>query len=195
MTMLPSDRDNAPAPATAENSGFVVMRPPPVDHSEAEQSAAEADREVSTADQAASNADRADAISDQLASDRDQAAADRQHESAVDPTPAEVIAYEVARDERKTVSMDREQSRVKRARTARLRLATAALRDRISGTRQRSAAIRKRLVAEGESEEMAVRWCEAWSDHAARTGVARDGSYWNHGTHWIWGERAAGRTP
>ena len=40
---------------------------------------------------------------------------------------------------------------------------------------------------------MAVQWCDAWEFEAERQGISHDRAYWSHGTHWIWGERAAGR--
>lgn len=188
---LPDDPDAAVAAAGT----FIVVRQPFSDQSEADQSAADADRDGSAADLAASTADQVTSSEDQLASDRDQATADRQHDAAVNPTEAEERAYALARDERQTVSVDRDQNRLRRDLTARMRLATAAVRDRIGRPRMRSSAIRKRLVADGVSAQVAVQWCDAWEVEAARTGVVMDDDYWSRGTHWIWAERAAGRAP
>jgi hypothetical protein len=192
--IVPAQRDTPEAPV-ASSGTFVVVRQPFSDQSQADQSAAEADRDGSTADLDASSADQVTSSEDQLASDRDQAAADRQHDAAVSLTDAEEQEYAQARDERQIVSLDREQNRVRRERTARLRRATAALRDRISRPRARSSAIRKRLVADGVSAQLAIEWCDAWEVEAARTGVPIDDDYWSRGTHWIWTERAAGRAP
>ena len=104
-------------------------------------------------------------------------------------------AYEVAREERLAISVSRRANTFKREQTARLRRVTAALRDRISRPRMRSSAIRKRLIAEGETAEVAIRWCDAWERAAESQGVPEDDNYWNRATQWIWTERAAGRTP
>jgi hypothetical protein len=177
------------------HGGQVVLHQGFSDQSDADQSGAEADRAASEDDQAGSAADYQAAREDQLASDRDQSAADLEHDADRNPTANDERTYEAARDERVAVSLDRQQSRFRREQTTRLRRATAALRDRISRPRLRSSAIRKRLIADGETIEMAVRWCDAWELEAERRGIAQDGDYWSHGTHWIWGERAAGRTP
>lgn len=179
----------------AATGGQVVLHQAFSDQSDADQSGADADRAASADDEAASTADHVAAQEDQLASDRDQAAADRQHDAIQHPTVHDERKYETARDERNVVSLGRQQSRFRREQTARLRRATAALRDRISRPRLRSSAIRKRLVADGETIDMAVRWCDAWELEAERRGIAHDGDYWSHGTHWIWSERAAGRKP
>jgi hypothetical protein len=192
--VLPYIRDE-PERAIAGGSSLVVVREPFSDQSDADQSAADADHDGSVADVAASTADQVTSTEDQDASDRDQVTADRQHDAANSLTPAEEQAYAVAREDRQTVTVDREQTRVRRERTALLRRATAALRDQIRRPRSRSTAIRKRLVADGVSAQLAVQWCDAWEVEAARTKVAADEDYWSHGTHWIWTERAAGRTP
>ena len=181
--------------AASGSGGFVVLRQPFSDQSDADQSGAEADRVASDDDQAASTADRLGALDDQLASDRDQAAADSEHGAAQNLTPKDVRAYEVARDQRSAASADRQKSRSIREQTTRLRRATAALRDRISRPRVRSSAIRRQLIAEGESTAMAIRWCDAWELVAERRGIGHDGDYWSRGTDWIWTERAAGRQP
>jgi hypothetical protein len=182
--------------ASNEAHGVYVGRPSPrLDQSDADQAGAEADRSASAEDEAASMADQMAASEDQLASDRDQAAADLQHDAAATVTPHEERAYVAARDQRLAVTRGRRQGRDRRERTAGLRRATAALRDRISRPRLRASAIRKRLIAEGETAEMAVRWCDAWEVEAARLGVAHHGDYWSRGTHWIWTQRAAGRRP
>lgn len=174
---------------------FVELREAFSDQSDADQSGADADRAASADDQAASTSDHMSAREDQIASDRDQAAADVQHDAAPNLTAGEELAYEVARDERLAVSMGRQHSRFTREQAARLRRVTAALRDRISRPRMRSSAIRKRLIAEGETSAMAVRWCDAWENAADRQGIGHDADYWSRGTQWIWTERAAGREP
>ena len=187
-------REAAREPSVARG-GFVNLRQPFSDQSDADQSGADADRVASADDEAASTADHLAALDDQHASDRDQAAADSAHGAADDLTPKQEQAYEVARDERLVVSAGRKHSNAMREKSARLRSATAALRDRISRPRKRSSAIRRQLIAEGESPEMAIRWCDAWEVAAERQGVDRDGDYWIRGTEWIWTERAAGRPP
>jgi hypothetical protein len=182
-------------PDRGAHGGQVVLRQGFSDQSDADQSGADADRAASEDDQAASAADYQAAREDQLASDRDQAASDLQHDAVHNSTAHDDRAYEAAREERVAVSLGRQQSRFRRDQTTRLRRATAALRDRISRPRLRSSAIRKRLIADGETIEMAVRWCDAWALEAERRGIVDDGDYWSHGTHWIWGERAAGRKP
>jgi hypothetical protein len=175
--------------------GQVVLRQGFSDQSDADQSGAEADRAASEDDQAGSAADYQAAREDQLASDRDQATADLEHDVVHGATAQDERVYEAAREERVAVSLGRQQSRFRREQTTRSRRATAALRDRISRPRLRSSAIRKRLIADGETIEMAVRWCDAWELEAERRAIAQDSDYWSHGTHWIWAERAAGRTP
>lgn len=183
---------NSPRPAYG---AFVELRQPFSDQSDADQSGADADRAASADDQATSTADRIAAHEDQIASDRDQAVADRQHVAAQNLTAGDVRDHEVARDARVAVTLRRQRSRFRREQTARLRRVTAALRDRISRPRMRASAIRKRLIAEGETAEMAVLWCDAWELAAESGGIKRDGGYWNLGTQWIWTERAAGRRP
>jgi hypothetical protein len=189
------DLHDSGAPDRPELRGFGAHHPPPTDQSDADQRGADADRAASADDQLASTADHLAAREDQRASDRDQVAADEQHASAHTHTPAEQRAYEVARDDRHAISVARRASNYRREQTARLRRVTAALRDRISRPRMRSSAIRKRLIDEGESAEMAIRWCDAWEQAAERQGIPEDDNYWNRATQWIWTERAAGRTP
>lgn len=177
------------------SGGFVVFRQPFSDQSDADQSGADADRVASDDDRADSTADRLAALDDQLASDRDQAAADSEHGTAQHLSARDERAYEGARDQRSVVSAGRQKSRSNREQTARSRRATADLRDRVSRPRIRSSAIRKRLIAEGETPEMAIRWCDAWEVAAERQAIGRDGDYWSRGTEWIWTERAAGRMP
>jgi hypothetical protein len=192
--MTLDDGTKAPANgAPARHGGFVELRQPFSDQSEADQSGSEADRRASADDQAASTADLLSAREDQIASDRDQVVADRQHDAAMNLNAEEERAYEVARDNRIAVTHGRQQSRFSREQTSRLRRVTAALRDRVSRPRMRASAIRKRLIAEGETPEMAVRWCDAWDLVAERRGIRHDADYWNQGTQWIWSERAAGR--
>src|SRR5688572_17953760 len=93
-TNLPTKR---PLP---RHGGFVEVRQPFSDQSEADQSGSDADRTASSDDQSGSTADTLSAREDQLASDRDQAVADGQHEAAKSLSAAEERAYEVARDER-----------------------------------------------------------------------------------------------
>ncbi len=193
--MTLDDGSGGPAnPTPARHGGFVELRQPFSDQSEADQSGSDADRMASAEDQAASTADHLAAREDQLASDRDQAVADSQHDAARSLTADDELAYEAAREERVAVTLGRQQSRFGREQTARLRRVTAALRDRVSRPRMRASAIRKRLVAEGETPEMAVRWCDAWELVAERRGLSHDADYWNQGTQWIWTERAAGRS-
>jgi hypothetical protein len=182
-------------PEELEGSGYVAFRLPTSDQSDADQSAAEADRTASAQDQAASAADGSAAMEDQRASDRDQAAADRAHLAPHPVSADEQGAYETTRARRQAVSEGRERSRSVRAHTSLLRRATAALRDRISRPRLRSSAIRKRLISEGVSAEMAVRWCDAWEGEANQRGLGHDDDYWSLGTQWIWAQRAAGRQP
>jgi len=177
------------------NGGYVAFHLPSSDQSDADQSAADADRTASVQDQATSAADRTAAIEDQRASDRDQAAANREHDGATNLTPAEQAAFETARDGRAAVSERRHQSGSVRKHTSMLRRATAALRDRIGRPRIRSSAIRRRLMSEGVSAEMAVRWCDAWELEAEREGIGHEEDYWSRGTQWIWSQRAAGRQP
>ena len=193
--MTPDDGSTADdaKPASTTHGGFVELRQPFSDQSDADQSGSDADRLASAADQAASTADHLAAREDQVASDGDQALADRQHDSAKNLTAGEELAYEVAREKRVSVTRGRQQSRFGREQTARLRRVTAALRDRVSRPRMRASAIRKRLIAEGETPEMAVRWCDAWELVAESRGLRHDADYWNQGTQWIWTERAAGR--
>jgi hypothetical protein len=192
--MTLDDGTNPPADATTvRHGGFVELREPFSDQSDADQSGSEADRSASADDQAASTADHLSAREDQIASDRDQAVADSQHGAARNLTAGEELAYEVSRDERAAVTLGRQQSRFSREQTARLRRLTAALRDRVSRPRMRASAIRKRLIAEGETAESAVRWCDEWELVAERRGIRHDADYWNQGTQWIWTERAAGR--
>ena len=190
--------DNGSAPdgtlASTRHGGFVELRQPFSDQSEADQSGSDADRMASAEDQAASTADHLAAREDQMASDRDQVLADSQQAAAKNLTAGEELAYEVAREERITVTKGRQQSRFAREQTARLRRVTAALRDRVSRPRMRASAIRKRLIAEGETPEMAVRWCDAWELVADSRGLRHDADSWNQGTQWIWTERAAGRS-
>lgn len=190
-------KDSLESRATARPAigSFVVLQTPFSDQSDADQSGADADRAASADDQAASTADHLAAREDQIASDRDQAAADIQHDAAEGLTAGDERAYETARDERLEISVGRQQSRYAREQTARSRRATAALRDRISRPRMRSSAIRRRLIAEGETAAMAVRWCDAWEIVAERQGIGHDADYWSRGTQWIWTERAAGRRP
>jgi hypothetical protein len=177
------------------SGGYVAFRLPSSDQSDADQSAADADRIASAQDQAASAADGAAAMEDERASDRDQVAADRAHASAESVTPNMQRDYEVARDKRSAVSEGRQRSRTVRDHTSLLRRTTAALRDRVSRPRLRSSAIRRRLISEGVSAEMAVRWCDAWEGEADRRGLGHDDDYWSLGTQWIWAQRAAGMQP
>ena len=177
------------------SSGYVAFRLPSSDQSDADQSAAEADRTASVQDQATSAADGSAAIEDQRASDRDQAAADRAHDAPHRVTAEEQSEYETTREKRLAVSEGRQRSRSVRNHTSLLRRATAALRDRVSRPRLRSSAIRRRLISEGVSAEMAVRWCDAWEGEADRRGLGHDDDYWSMGTQWIWAQRAAGRQP
>jgi outer membrane murein-binding lipoprotein Lpp len=188
----PQDSDG---PARSRSSGFGVPSERATDQSDADQRSADADRAASADDQVASTADHLAAREDQLASDRDQAAADEHHAASSTHTPDEQRAYEVARNDREAITVTRRASNFRREQTARLRRVTAALRDRISRPRMRSSAIRKRLISEGETPEMAVRWCDAWELAAEGQGVPEDDNYWNRATQWIWTERAAGRTP
>lgn len=134
-------------------------------------------------------------MEDQRASDRDQAAADRAHDAPRHVTAEEQGDYEETRERRQAVSEGRQRIRAVRNHTSLLRRATAALRDRISRPRLRSSAIRKRLISEGVSPEMAVRWCDAWEGEAERRGVGHGDEYWSLGTQWIWAQRAIGRQP
>jgi hypothetical protein len=177
------------------SGGHVVFRRPFSDQTDADQSGADADRASSAEDRAASTADVEAALDDQRASDRDQETADATHAEALNLTGRDVRAYELARYKRLVVSASRQANTSVRAQTARVRRATAALRDGISRPRMRSSAIRKRLIAEGVSADMAIRWCDAWEIAAERQGVDHDGDYWSRGTEWIWIERAAGRSP
>lgn len=102
---------------------------------DADQTAANADQKISGADQRGSDSDQASAALDQAASDRDQAVADRQHAAAVDPTPADELAYQEARSEREAVASERQLNRIDRARTARDRDAAASQRDRTADAR------------------------------------------------------------
>jgi hypothetical protein len=189
-------REDAGQKTTAEaNGGYVVFRKPFSDQSEADQSGADADRAASAEDHAASTADVQAALEDQRASDHDQETADAAIDAVEHPTGSDVRAYEEARYERLVVSEGRQTNRSVRAQTAEVRRATAAMRDGISRPRMRSSAIRKRLIAEGVSADMAIRWCDAWEIAAERQGVGRDADYWSRGTEWIWIERAAGRGP
>jgi len=185
MTRDPEELDGS--------SGYVAFRLPSSDQSDADQSAAEADRTASVQDEATSAADSSAAMEDQRASDRDQAAADRAHAAPHQVTADEQGDYEATRAKRQAVSEGRQRSRSVRNHTALLRRATAALRDRISRPRLRSSAIRKRLISEGVSPEMAVRWCDAWEGEADRLSLGHDDEYWSLGTQWIWAQRAAGR--
>jgi hypothetical protein len=187
MTKNPEELDGT--------SGYVAFRLPTSDQSAADQTAAEADRTASVQDQATSAADSSAAMEDQRASDRDQAAADRAHGATPDVTPNMQRDYEIARDKRSAVSEGRQRSRSVRDHTSLLRRATAALRDRVSRPRLRSSAIRRRLISEGVSAEMAVRWCDAWEGEADRRSLGHDDEYWSLGTQWIWAQRAAGRLP
>jgi hypothetical protein len=187
MTKNPEELDGS--------SGYVAFRLPSSDQSDADQSAAEADRTASVQDEATSAADGSAAMEDQRASDRDQAAADRAHAASPHLTPDEDGAYEATREKRLAVSEGRQRSRSVRNHTSLLRRATAALRDRTSRPRLRSSAIRKRLISEGVSAEMAVRWCDAWEGEAERQGIGHGDEYWSRGTQWIWAQRAAGKHP
>jgi len=182
-------------PERGGGRGFGVPEERVTDQSAADQRGADADRLASVDDQLASTADQLAAREDQFASDRDQAAADVHHASSPSPTDRQQRAYETARAERLAITVTRRASNFKREQSARLRRVTAALRDRVSRPRMRSSAIRKRLVEEGDSPELAIRWCDAWEVAAERQGVPQDDNYWNRGTQWIWTERAAGRTP
>ena len=177
------------------SSGYVAFRLPSSDQSSADQSAADADRTASVQDQATSAADGSAAMEDQRASDRDQAAADRAHAAQHNVTPAEQGDYERTRAKRLAVSEGRQRSRSVRDHTSLLRRATAALRDKVSRPRLRSSAIRRRLISEGVSADMAVRWCDTWEGEADRRSLGHDNEYWSLGTQWIWAQRAAGRQP
>jgi hypothetical protein len=187
MTTNPEELDGS--------SGYVAFRLPSSDQSDADQSAAEADRTASVQDEATSAADSSAAMEDQRASDRDQAAADRAHVAEPNVTLNMQRDYEIARDKRSAVSEGRQRSKSVRKHTALLRRATASLRDRVSRPRLRSSAIRKRLISEGVSAEMAVRWCDAWEGEAERQGIGHGDEYWSLGTQWIWAQRAAERHP
>ena len=187
MTKDPEELDGS--------GGYVAFRLPSSDQSDADQTAAEADRTASAQDQATSAADGSAAMEDQRASDRDQVAADRALGAAENVTASMQRDYEIARDKRSAVSDGRQRSRSVRDHTSLLRRATAALRDRVSRPRLRSLAIRRRLISEGVSAEMAVRWCDAWEGEADRRGLDHDDDYWSLGTQWIWAQRAAGRQP
>ncbi len=187
MTQDPEELDGS--------GGDVASRLPSLDQSDADQSAAEADRTASVQDEATSVADGSAAMEDQRASDRDQIAADRAHDAAENMTPNMQRDYEIARDKRSAVSEGRRRSGFVRNHTALLRRATAALRDRVSRPRLRSAAIRRRLISEGVSAEMAVRWCDAWEGEADRRALGHNDQYWSLGTEWIWAQRAVGRHP
>jgi hypothetical protein len=54
-------------------------------------------------------------------------------------------------------------------------------------------AIRNTLTGSGMSIETAERWCDAWEIEAAGRGLPRDANYWQSGSEWIAGERAARR--
>jgi hypothetical protein len=180
---------------TRETDRSVGHRSTAPDQSEADRAGSEADRSASLDDQADSTADRRAAMEDQAISDEDQVTADLQHDAARNLSAQEERAYLAARDHRHAVSLIRGLGQRRRERTAILRRGTAALRDMVMRPRLRSAAIRRRLIAEGDSSEIAVRWCDAWESEAARQGLRHDPDYWNRGSHWIWAERAAGHTP
>ena len=103
----------------APRAPTVDIDPPAADHA-----APSIAQRVSDADQAASDADQVSAGIDQLSSDRDQAAADRQQAAGIVRTPADLRAYKAARDDRETVSIARQATRLERARTAGIRDAT-----------------------------------------------------------------------
>jgi hypothetical protein len=193
--MTGNDRSGPDASSHESKGGFIGGRPTIPDRPDVDDAESEADRSASADDEAASTADQMAAREDQLASDRDQAIADRQHDAAPNVTATEERAYADSRAERSAVSQGRKRGQDRRKYTAGLRRATATLRDRITRPRIRSAAIRKRLIAEGETAEIAARWCDAWEGEAKRQGVSHDVDYWSRGTQWIWAERAAGTRP
>ena len=113
-----------------------------------DQTASDADQTASDADQTASAADEASARRDQLTSDHDQASADRMHDARTDLTPEEEIAYDLARGERQSTTVERLGRQIRRAITARDRDLTGADRDRVADTRDATA--RSRDARAGE---------------------------------------------
>jgi PAS domain S-box-containing protein len=112
---------------------------------------ADAEQTLSDEDQTASDSDQMSTGVNQLASDRDQATADRHHAPSVDLTAVDERAHEASLDERETVSFERQQDRLKRARTAGHRDATAGKRDRIVDARGEGGRARDVRAADGQN--------------------------------------------
>ena len=115
---------------------------------DADQTSADADQTTADADQTASTADQASADRDQRASDNDQATADREQAGRSDINAADQTAYDVARNERVSGSVERLTNRLHRESTARDRDLTAADRDRIADARDEAARARDARAAE-----------------------------------------------
>jgi hypothetical protein len=74
--------------------------------------------------------------------------ADRHHAAVVDPTPADVVAYQESRSAREAVASERQLNRLERARAGRDRDAAASLRDRTADERDE-----RGLARDMESDE------------------------------------------
>ncbi len=115
---------------------------------DAEQSLADSDQTLADADQTASDSDAIGAFLDQVASDRDQATADRDHDADAHPTAATEDAFNAARGERETTTLERLGNRLDRANTAADRDLTAGERDRIAEARDTAGRDRDARAAE-----------------------------------------------
>jgi diguanylate cyclase (GGDEF)-like protein len=115
---------------------------------DADQTASDADQTAADADQTAAAEDRALARRDQLASDQDQSSADRQHDARNDLTEAEELAYDLARDERESMTVWRFRTQVQRETTARDRDLTGSGRDRVAETRDAAGVARDERAAD-----------------------------------------------
>ncbi len=111
-----------------------------------DQTSSDADQTSSDADQAASATDQRSADRDQQASDRDQAAADRDH-GAGTPTALGERAYLASREERETVTVERQGNELQRQATTRDREETARDRDRVADARDEAARDRDKETA------------------------------------------------
>ena len=154
---------------------------------DADQTSSDADQTSSDADQAASATDQRSADRDQQASDRDQATADRDHDAG-SPTALDEVAYLESREERETVTVERQGNKLRRQATARDREETARDRDRIADARDEAARARDaetaRLIRDAADpgstliEQLERLSAEAAADRARaaadRTRAARD---------------------
>jgi len=59
----------------------------------------------------------------------------------------------------------------------------------------RRAGCRDELMGDGQSRDLAERWCDAWEREAALEGKPRSGEFWHDGRRWIDAQIAARRSP